>query len=579
MSKYLCLCLCILLMSSFVPTVMAEESYRFIIKPFEVDYAGDFIEGRAMIKKGGKWGFINNKGITVVEPKYDSVRNFKEGMAVVENDKKFGVIDKNGGEVVAPQYFSIQDFNEDFARFENSSSGLIDKLGNRVIEFEKGTSYGLSEGLVAFNTNSYSGYMDKTGEEVLTFPYMFTESFKGGVANVVADNKIGLIDKNGQEIIAPQYDVFTDFDEEGLAQVAKDRKLRFIDKTGQEIISTFPYQGSHGFSEGLAPVHKNQLWGYIDKTGEEVIPLQYDFAYKFMGGLARVAKKKDSGYLWGFINKEGKVVIPLQYSEHVFKYEVYKVNFSEGLEAVDKQGGESGITHAYIDKSGKEVLSFSHTNPVYEVFNFKNGLGRIQLSPGKWAYISNPLEAPADWAQPEVDKARSLGLVPEDILYGYNQSISRSDFSKLVVKLLTVKKGKPIDILLADNKKVVNKAVFIDTDDPAIQAANALELISGKSEGIFDPDGDITRQEAAVILARTAKFLGITHTPAIGTEFADTKDIASWAKDAVSMVSSAEDKTNRSTIMGSTVNNSFSPNATYTRQQAFISIKRLFHAL
>ena len=42
------------------------------------------------------------------------------------------------------------------------------------------------------------------------------------------------------------------------------------------------------FEEGLAAVCLNGKWGFIDKTGKEVIPLKYDFAYGFFGGLAQV---------------------------------------------------------------------------------------------------------------------------------------------------------------------------------------------------------------------------------------------------------------------------------------------------
>jgi hypothetical protein len=107
--------------------------------------------------------------------------------------------------------------------------------------------------------------------------------------------------------------------------------------------------------------------------------------------------------------------------------------------------------------------------------------------------------------------------------------------------------------------------------------ANTLGIVGGKGNGIFDPDGSITRQEAAVILTRTAKVLGI-QVSSTGAEFEEAKDIASWAKEAVDVVTSTVDKTNNSTIMGSTGDNKFSPLASYTRQQAIITAKRLFNA-
>jgi hypothetical protein len=80
------------------------------------------------------------------------------------------------------------------------------------------------------------------------------------------------------------------------------------------------------------------------------------------------------------------------------------------------------------------------------------------------------------------------------------------------------------------------------------------------------------------MLSRTAKVLGVSLNSS-SLNFTDNNDIASWAKDSVSAITSIPDKTNQSRVMGSTGNNNFSPKASYTKQQAFITVKRLFNAL
>jgi hypothetical protein len=161
---------------------------------------------------------------------------------------------------------------------------------------------------------------------------------------------------------------------------------------------------------------------------------------------------------------------------------------------------------------------------------------------------------------------------------GYTINISRSDFSKLAVHLLEIKTGKSISDLLVEKNKTLDTSAFSDTNDPDVLAGYALDIVGGKGDGIFDPDGDITRQEAAVMLARTAKVLGIG-IDSNSVNFADSDKIASWAKDSVSLVSSIKDKTNQSPVMGDTGNNNFSPKASYTKQQAFITMKRLFNSI
>ncbi len=68
-----------------------------------------------------------------------------------------------------------------------------------------------------------------------------------------------------------------------------------------------------------------------------------------------------------------------------------------------------------------------------------------------------------------------------------------------------------------------------------IQAAFAYGLIQGRSETIFDPDGAITRQEAAALLTRAAKLCGIqvaydaTAQRNVLSQFLDYTGSAAWA--------------------------------------------------
>lgn len=80
-----------------------------------------------------------------------------------------------------------------------------------------------------------------------------------------------------------------------------------------------------------------------------------------------------------------------------------------------------------------------------------------------------------------------------------------------------------------------------------------------------------------MILSRTAKFLGID-SESSNITYSDQKMIASWAQGAVKLVSVIKDSSNSAQLMGSTGDNKFSPKISYTRQQAFISMKRLFNA-
>lgn len=190
-----------------------------------------------------------------------------------------------------------------------------------------------------------------------------------------------------------------------------------------------------------------------------------------------------------------------------------------------------------------------------------------------------PAGAPDTWAKPEVDQAVSLKLVPADLQNKYTENITRADFCKLVVNLLTAKTGKTVNALLEENKVSIKAGVFTDTSDDTVLAANALGIVGGKGNGLFDPNGSITRQEAAVMLQRTAKVLNFKLEAVEKIEFSDSSAFESWAVEAIAFVSAATDAQSNTKVMGGTGNNLFSPADTYTRQQAFITVKRLFNAI
>lgn len=186
-------------------------------------------------------------------------------------------------------------------------------------------------------------------------------------------------------------------------------------------------------------------------------------------------------------------------------------------------------------------------------------------------------QIPADWAKTEIDQAIALNLVPDELRGGYANQITRSDFCRLIMQMLTVKTGKTVEALLSSHGKSLDTTAFKDTADQTILSAHALGIVSGKGNGQFDPDGSITRQEAAVMLTRAATVMGLDVNRS-GVSFTDYEQIAEWAKASVSFVSASKDRTNGFAIMSGTGNGQFRPLDYYSRQQAILTVKRLYNA-
>ena len=132
-----------------------------------------------------------------------------------------------------------------------------------------------------------------------------------------------------------------------------------------------------------------------------------------------------------------------------------------------------------------------------------------------------PSNQPSDWAKKEVEKAISLGLVPSEIQNYYRQPIARLDTVKLVVNLLEIINGTTIDNLLIERGLFVNTNTFTDTNDNKVLSASTLGIINGMKEGEFAPYSTLTRAQAAAIINSIANVQGIA-TDGYTQNFTDT---------------------------------------------------------
>lgn len=182
------------------------------------------------------------------------------------------------------------------------------------------------------------------------------------------------------------------------------------------------------------------------------------------------------------------------------------------------------------------------------------------------------------WAQADVSEAFRAGLIPENRLAftagGLGFPISRVSFCELIAKLVEAKTGMDITAYAESLGKTVG-GHFIDSYSyTSIEAAYSLGIVNGVSENRFEGGHTITRQEAAAMLERAAKVLGIT-SGGSGMSFSD--GVANWATDSVSFVSGLVDPVSGSPIMSGVGNGCFDPTGKYTVEQAIVTVLRLYH--
>lgn len=178
---------------------------------------------------------------------------------------------------------------------------------------------------------------------------------------------------------------------------------------------------------------------------------------------------------------------------------------------------------------------------------------------------------PSEWAIDEISEAITKALLPYELQGEYKTNISRQDFCYLIVNMIEQAKRKDILNCVAEKGYSLNNP-FTDTDNQNIIAANALGIVNGRDTALFCPNDSITRQEAATMLYRCMPALGIVPSFKTQNTFVDNSDFGSWAIEGINFVSSQK-------IMNVIGDNQFAPNEIYSREQAYISILRLFNTI
>lgn len=365
---------------------LIEPKYNFI---------SDFDSyGLAIAEREGKYGYINWKGEEITKFIYDKPRwyskswQFNKGRALVRIGQLFGYIDREGLEVIKPQYtFAFpfdnyghasvykgelhidHSFEGNFIDFRKLKAGLIDTLGNYII---KPTRYikinpGIGDHYIAYSDGFETCNILNSMGDVVSPDYKEVELFADKYYIVRKSSGAGVVDQKGKVILPPVYSGISPF-------LFRDGKIVFMTSSksggGQNLIHFIKEDGRLLTSKNyyFKEMHNDgglyfKFWGgvvwlqvvvdeagncgYINREGEEVIPCQFDSAENF-SPITKLAIVRNHSKKYGAIDTSGKLIIP-------FKYDRLDNCFIEGEKITGNIGGFiNGIT-TFFDSQGREM--------------------------------------------------------------------------------------------------------------------------------------------------------------------------------------------------------------------------------
>ena len=337
-----------------------------------------------------KWGYIDVKGRTVLEAKWDDLKEMQDPLTAANYQGKWGYIDLSGEVQIPYQYKQVtlfenerafvQDFQNKWLLINPSGQVLDTTDYTQVTAFQKGYSVVARVGL--------KGVIDVNNGIILSLKYNSISILGEGKFIVKMDNQYGLVE-NTKSLSPLKYDKIYD-PSEGLLRFKKDGAYGYMDLSGQEIkplqydkasnfegqvamvsfdgnyhlinrqfstIKSFSVDNLRYAGEGLWKYKQKGKWGLVDSDGQIIMTPRYELINKFRNNRVAVSNSD----IWGYCDNNGKEVIPLKYPL-VWDFYDGRARF------IDDRGV------GFIDKDGKIVIR----DKFLEVRDFSNGKARFQ---------------------------------------------------------------------------------------------------------------------------------------------------------------------------------------------------------
>lgn len=205
-----------------------------IEKKIDYDNFSSEIDGKIMVLKNGKIGYITDLGEEIIKPIYEGGFLFKKGKDFihVKKEHKWYLLNLDG----ILKELSYEDIGE------------------------------YSEGYMVAELNGRFGYIDEKGNIKIPFDYLIANNFKNELAIIAKESGFGVINKKNKEIIDPIYDaieIIKDY-----IYVFKDNKFGIFSTTGKTILP-LKYKKLGKINEDLVFFKDEQRTGFIKIDGDK----------------------------------------------------------------------------------------------------------------------------------------------------------------------------------------------------------------------------------------------------------------------------------------------------------------------
>ena len=303
------------------------------------------LENSLLTKKDDKYGVVSTTGSIIINNEYSKISaltdNYENGYIVTDSNGKMGVIGTSKKTLLEVKYDDIKNVYSDNTYIAKNSGNwnIVNTQSGETNSFNYDDATQINNGYIVVKKNEKFGLITTKGEEKIAPTYENLEYIYANAYIAKQDGKYGVIDEQGETKLNFTYNNLTyikeadilegendtintdlldrDFTvkvsgivsqintEDGYFKIRKDNtykyyNFKFVEKKSQEVLTT----------NTLFLDKKNEKYGFVDKNGIVVIDYIYDDATE-QNEKGYVAVKKDGK--WGCIDSTGKTIVEPKY--------------------------------------------------------------------------------------------------------------------------------------------------------------------------------------------------------------------------------------------------------------------------
>jgi len=435
-----------------------------------------YIESKAVVMKGLKYGVIDCEGNVILAPEYEKLTNFKYGKIWAMKNGLWGMLNDKGATLIDFQYSQINPiaFTELSWVKKGEVWGLVnEEKGNFICKPQFKIAQVMSENATLVQVNPPMFGVINHVDCGYLIPHTITKVKKVGLHTFIYEqnNKWGVFNEWGKVVSNAMYDslaaVKTAYDPtqknyDYILLTLKDKQFGLMNMAGKELLPN-QFEEISEFSDGFFRVKQKGKYGYANRIGKVYIKPQYEQADLFFNGQAIV--KKDGKY--GVINAKNQFVFPAKYSYITRnpEYKFFVVNEKDNSgndrsffygptgkklsnEAFDSVTVTDSAAFMRVRKDGKvrfyntKINSYSFEGSFDKAEPFENEYAFVQNG-GKWGMIDHKgkLLVPFNYDKIEFER--------------FNQKLVVKTLLNGKVGIMDVSGGKVTTVLTNDYDQVI----------------------------------------------------------------------------------------------------------------------------